>query len=100
MKDYLFKIHTNLKEAWCNLIAYEVVSRGGEVVINYEHPLIDYEYQYVRDVETISKIKVIDGQCCAYISSSNVLTDDPPYEEWFDIRNLSMNELYEIADRL
>ena len=101
MKDYLFKIHANLKEAWCNLIAYEVVGRGGEVVINYDSPIYDEKERTVIGIKHYSKIKMLGNALFAlrtieYFSPNN----DYKGEGYSHILSLSMNELFEIADRL
>ena len=99
MKDYLSKIHANLKDAWCNLIAYEVTKRGGGLTINYEHPVIDEETHSIPELKNIHGVKMVDGICLAHIYYIDVDTLEVE-EKWAGIRDLSMDELYEIADRL
>lgn len=96
MKEYLKNVHKCFKGAYCDLISYEVVSSGGNAKLSSEYKLF-YDDGQVRSVSELA----MDGKRCkVHCIYWQEDTHDIIADNWRDIEGFTMDELYEIAQRL
>ena len=103
MKEYLKNVHNCFKGAYCDLISYETVSAGGNIIFNfpYEKPiLIDPIEWKAQEMRSVTELQMVEGKCKVHCFFTDLETLEINKETWLPIEDFSMDELYEIAKRI
>lgn len=103
MKKYLETVHSCFKGAYCDLISYETVNAGGNIVFSspYKKPvLIDPIELKAKEMMSVTELQMVEGKCKVHCFFTDLETLGINKETWLPIEDFSMDELYEIAQRL
>lgn len=103
MKEYLKNVHNCFKGAYCDLISYETVSAGGNIVFNspYEKPVLVAPIEWeAKEMMSVTELQMVEGKCKVHCFFTDIKTLEINREAWILLEVFSMDELYEIAKRI
>jgi len=99
MKQYLSDIFNEHKNAIVEVISNELKAKGNKVAFN--PPIrIDLPATNDEDFETITEIEFDEKENSWYVHNYITYIDLITSEYWTPLRDLSFEELYEIAERV
>ena len=103
MKEYLKNVHKCFKGAYRDLISYETVSAGGNIVFEfpYEKPVFTDPIELkVGEIMSVTELQIDEGKCKVHCFFTDFETLGINQETWLPLEDFSMDELYEIAKRI
>jgi len=99
MKQYLLNVFNEHKAKIVEILANELKVQGNKILFN--PPIrIDLPDTNEEDFETIIEIEFDEKENSWYVHNYITYIDLMTSEYWAPLRNLSFEELYEIAEKL